>query len=134
MLVASSLPSRHSVRRTKSSARLAQSSRSSRASARAAIAMPRIISAFHEVRILSSRPGRTRCARISRSLARADASSASTSAGVRATRFAISSSGAHTRRCQRPSKFAGPSRPKRGANTANSSALSAAVISARSHA
>src|SRR5215831_67789 len=50
----------------KSRARLADSARSSRPSTRAATAMPRIISAFHEVRTLSSRAGGTRRARSAR--------------------------------------------------------------------
>ena len=89
--------------------------------------MPRIISAFQDVRIFSSRPGQTRALRICSSLARAESSRASTSALPVLACSAIRATGWATNRCQRPSKFGGRSSPKRGANTVHSSGVELAA-------
>ena len=82
---------------------------SARSSTRPACSMPWIISAFQEVRILSSRPGRTRCSRAANSLC-ARAFEHGLRRLLRTARAArpLPRSGCAMRRCQcRPSKFGG---------------------------
>ncbi len=101
--------------RMNSSAVAAASARSARLRTRAAIARPRIISAFQLVRIFSSRPGQTRVLRCASNFARPSSSSRCAVESGCPVAAAISSSERHTRRCQCSSKLGSWSRPKRAA-------------------
>ena len=85
----------------KSSALRAEASQSGLPKTRAARAMPPIISAFHDVRIFSSRPGRTRFSRAAKSLSRARVEQRFAPRLVMPSAAATSSSGRATTRCQR---------------------------------
>ena len=106
--------------RMKSSARVADSARSARASARAAMARPRIMSAFHEVRILSSRAGRdARVAQREQLAARRSRAAHASCCGVLSEALRRPPRWPRTAcRCQRPSKFGGAVEPEARARTA----------------
>ena len=92
---------------------MARSAQRGSSRARDARANPAIDSAFHAVRILSSRPGRTRFSRASNSAVLAPASLVCASGSEIDMVSATRASGSVTRRCHAwCSKFGGWSKPK----------------------